>query len=161
MTYKFSCPSVQDTQALGAAIGAVLKGGEVVEFKSDLGGGKTAFVKGLARGMGVTDIVQSPTFIISSLHHARNGLELHHFDFYRLNEPGIMSAELTESLHQKNAVVVVEWGEIVHNVLPSNRATISLSVPVDETRVITVELPETYDYIAKVLANYKQQRGLA
>ena len=158
---RFSCPKIEDTQALAAVLGAALRGGEVIEFKSDLGGGKTAFVKGLAKGMGVKGVVQSPTFIISSLHYAERGLELHHFDFYRLNDPGVMSAELAESLHQNNAVVVVEWGDIVHNVLPSERATISLSVPTGETRVITIDLPESYQHIQKALANYQQQGNIA
>lgn len=161
MTFKFSCPTVEDTQALATAIGAALKGGEVIEFKSDLGGGKTTFVKGLARGMGVTDVVQSPTFIISSLHKAANGLELHHFDFYRLDNPGVMSAELAESLQQNDAVVVVEWGDIVHDVLPPNRVTVGLSVPEGETRVITVDIPETYQRLNRALAGYKERGNVA
>lgn len=161
MTFQFSCPTVEDTQALAAIIGGALKGGEVIEFKSDLGGGKTTFVKGLARGMGVTDVVQSPTFIISSLHNGANGLELHHFDFYRLDNPGVMSAELAESLQQNNAVVVVEWGDIVHDVLPADRATIGISVPKDETRVISIDLPERYQHISAALNKYKQQGNIA
>jgi tRNA threonylcarbamoyladenosine biosynthesis protein TsaE len=161
MTFQFSCPTIEDTQAVAAVIGAALKGGEVIEFKSDLGGGKTTFVKGLARGMGVTDVVQSPTFIISSLHNGARGLELHHFDFYRLDNPGVMSAELAESLQQKNAVVVVEWGDIVHDVLPAARATVGLSVPKDETRVITIDLPDLYPHIAEALNKYKQQGNIA
>jgi tRNA threonylcarbamoyladenosine biosynthesis protein TsaE len=156
MQFKFACPKLEDTQDLAAKIGSVLKGGEVFELKSDLGGGKTTFTKGLARGMGVTDVVQSPTFIISSLHNGHKGLELHHFDFYRLNDAGIMSAELAESLHQNNAVVAVEWGDIVHDVLPKDRATVSLSVPEGETRVITIDLPESYQELIEALKNYQQ-----
>lgn len=161
MTFKFSCPTIEDTQALGAAIGRSLKGGEAIELTSDLGGGKTTLVKGLAKGMGVTDVVQSPTFIISSLHKGERGLELHHFDFYRLDDPGIMSEELAESLHQNNAIVAVEWGDIVGNVLPKDRATINLSVPTGETRVITIELPEKYQHIAKAVAEYKERGSTA
>lgn len=161
MKFRFSCPTIEDTQALGAMIGRAVKGGEVFEFTSDLGGGKTTFVKGLAKGMGVTDVVQSPTFIISSLHKGERGLELHHFDFYRLDDPGIMSEELAESLHQNNAVVAVEWGDIVHNVLPENRATINLSVPSDETRVISIELPAKHGHIAKALTDYKEKGNIA
>lgn len=161
MTYKFSCPTIEDTQALGAAVGSSLKGGEVIEFKSDLGGGKTTFTKGLAKGMGVTDVVQSPTFIISSLHKGKNGLELHHFDFYRLNDAGVMAAELGESLSQKNVVIAVEWGDIVHNVLPARRITITLTVPQDEVRVITIDLPEKYQHVAAALKKFQQSGNLA
>src|ERR1700738_2881383 len=90
MTFNFTCTTATDTQALAKTIGAAVKGGDVFAFKSDIGGGKTTFVKGLAVGMGVTDVVQSPTFTISQIHQAKRGLELHHFDFYRLNDAGVM-----------------------------------------------------------------------
>lgn len=154
--FTFACPAVDDTQALAAAIGGAVKGGDVIELSSDLGGGKTTFVKGLARGMGVQDVVQSPTFTISQIHRAGRGLELHHFDFYRLNEPGVMRAELAESLAQPNAVVAIEWGDIVHDILPESRLSAHLSVPQGETRVITIKVSQ--EYIAKVLYNY-QHRG--
>lgn len=160
-TFTFTCKTAEDTQALAKAIGRAVKGGEVIEFKSDLGGGKTTFVKGLAVGMDITDTVQSPTFVISSLHQAERGLELHHFDFYRLNDPGIMSAELAESLTQNNAVVAIEWGEIVHNVLPDDRITISLSTPTEETRVIGIVLPKTAEHIRQALQTYQQQGNVA
>lgn len=157
--FTFSCPTIADTQAVAAAIGAAVQGGDVIELTSDLGGGKTTFVKGLAKGMGVTDVVQSPTFMLSQLHNASRGLELHHFDFYRLSEPGVMSAELAESLHQPNAVTAIEWGDIVHDILPATRTTINLSVPTDETRVIKVATQS--EPIAKALYNYQQNRTTA
>src|ERR1700694_4100448 len=98
--------SVIETQTLAEAIGQVLRGGEVIELIRDLGGGKTTFTKGLARGLSITDTVQSPTFTICRTYVARDNLELHHFDFYRLQEPGIMSAELNESLQQTGVIVV-------------------------------------------------------
>ena len=157
--FQFSCPTLADTQALAAIIGAVVKGGDVIELSSDLGGGKTAFVKGLARGMDIDDIVQSPTFTISQLHNARDGLELHHFDFYRLTEPGVIRAELAESLEQPNVVTAIEWGEIMHDILPKNRTTIHISVPTEETRLITIDCPT--DHIAKSLYNYQHTRTMA
>ncbi len=155
-TYTFVCPTAADTQALAAVVGQAAKGGEVIEFKSDLGGGKTAFVKGLARGMGVTDIIQSPTFVISQLHKATAGRELHHFDFYRLTDAGIMSAELAESLTQPNAVVAIEWGDIVHDIIPTDHMTITLMMQANDRRVIKVDIPDAYDYIRLALTGYQQ-----
>lgn len=149
------CKDIEQTKALGAAIGAVFTGGEVVELKSDLGGGKTTFTKGLAVGMGVSEVVQSPTFTISFIHKAARDLELHHFDFYRLQEAGIMSAELTESLEQPNAVVVIEWGDIVHNILPKSLISITLKVTSDESRDIEIEVPEELSYVAKAIQEFK------
>lgn len=152
--FTFSCPDAAGTQALAEAVGKVVKGGEVIEFVSDLGGGKTTFVKGLARGMGVQDVVQSPTFTISQIHQAHHGLELHHFDFYRLDEPGVMRAELAESLAQPNAVVAIEWGDIVHDILPKQRITVDLRVPKEETRIVRITTQQPH--IAKALYNYQQ-----
>lgn len=157
--FTFSCPTIADTQALAAIIGGAVKGGDVFELTSDLGGGKTTFTKGLAKGMGVEDLVQSPTFTISQLHKAAHGLELHHFDFYRLTEPGVMRQELAESLAQPNVVTVIEWGEIMHNILPDHRITVKLSVPKDETRAIEITCPQ--EHIAKALYNYQHTGKIA
>lgn len=154
--FVFECKTLEETQDLAARIGKVVKGGEVLEFISDLGGGKTAFVKGLGKGMGVKDVVQSPTFALSQLHKAGHGLELHHFDFYRLTEPGVMSAELAESLEQPNAVTAIEWGEIVHNILPADRITVHIaSEHQGEARKITITARQ--EYIAKALKDYEKE----
>lgn len=157
--FQFACESLADTQRLAAAIGKAVKGGDVIEFTSDLGGGKTAFVKGLAKGMGVLEVVQSPTFMLSIIHQADRGLELHHFDFYRLHEAGIMSAELAESLQQTNAVTAVEWGDIVHDVLPAYRMSVNITVPTAETRIIS--FTNVPPHIAKVLQDYQHNRTFA
>lgn len=159
MTFTFTCKTVEDTQALAAAIGSVVKGGEVLAFHSDLGGGKTAFVKGLARGMEVEGVVQSPTFTISQIHAAGRGLELHHYDFYRLGEAGIMSAELAESLDQPNVVVAIEWGDIVRSVLPEHYIHIMLGTQDNEARLITIECPPADNHVIKALQNYQQNRA--
>lgn len=114
-------------------MGRKLKGGEVIELISDLGGGKTAFVRGLARGMGAKEPVASPSFTISRIYHAGK-LELHHYDFYRLNDAGIIANELAESIADSNAVVAVEWPAAVAQVLPSNRLSITISVTGDNSR---------------------------
>src|SRR5687767_81776 len=125
MQLTFICNTVEDTKALASKLGEVVRGGEVLAFHSDLGGGKTTFVKGLAVGMGVTGVVQSPTFSLSQIHQGTK-LELHHYDFCRLNDAGVMGAELAESLNQEGTVVAVEWGEIVHDILPSDAVSVTI-----------------------------------
>jgi tRNA threonylcarbamoyladenosine biosynthesis protein TsaE len=161
MEYKFVCKTSDDTKRLAEHMGRAMRGGEVIEFHSDLGGGKTTFMKGLAVGMGVTDVVQSPTFSISQLHKADHGLELHHFDFYRLDDPGVVRASLAESLAQSNTVVAVEWGGTVHDVLGNTIISITLTVQEDDARVITIVVPATFDYVAQALQNYQQNRTVA
>lgn len=146
---------------MAEALGRVLRGREVIEFISDVGGGKTTFVKGLAKGLGITDTVQSPTFTISRIYSGRDNLELHHFDFYRLNEPGVVADELAESLQQPNVVVAVEWGEIVHEVLPAHRTTIHLSSLGDAERKITISTPVGMGHVDQALAQYAEQRNIA
>jgi len=82
-TLRITSESPEATEQLAEAIGRRLTGGEVIELVSDLGGGKTTFVRGLARGLGSADVVSSPTFTVSKVYKA-DKLELHHFDFYRL-----------------------------------------------------------------------------
>lgn len=127
--------SPENTLNLAAEIGARLKGGEVIELISDLGGGKTVFVRGLAQGMGSKDQVASPTFTISREYKAGE-LELHHFDFYRLSEagPGVVADELAESIDNPNVAVAIEWGGAVEDILPEDRLRVEIIRTGDETR---------------------------
>src|SRR5690349_8475192 len=96
-TWQIKSSNSENTEQLGRELGARLRGGEVIELASDLGGGKTTFVRGLAVGMGSIDAVSSPSFTISQVYNSDN-LSLHHYDFYRLGEPGLMAQELSEVL---------------------------------------------------------------
>lgn len=138
--------SAEATELLGEHIGARLRGGETIELVSDLGGGKTTFVRGLARGLGSADRVASPTFTISRAYKAA-GRTLLHFDFYRLSEAGIMADELAESLADPNAVVVVEWGDIVADVLPVERITLNITATGEDQRAIMITYPNTLSYV--------------
>lgn len=143
---EITTSSADATERLGESIGTRLKGGEVIELVSDLGGGKTTFVRGLARGLGSGDRVSSPTFTISQEYKAGDKV-LVHFDFYRLEEPGLMADELAESISDPGTVVVVEWGDIVANVLPADRMTITIQATNADTRKLTVAYPETLAYL--------------
>src|ERR1700744_55992 len=127
MTWQMQSTSSEDTERLGEQFGRKLRGGEVVELASDLGGGKTTFTRGLVRGTGSTDKVGSPTFTLSREYKAPQ-FTIAHFDFYRLGEAGIMGDELSEIIADPSYVTVVEWGDIVHDVLPERRVTIKLQL---------------------------------
>lgn len=129
-------------------MGSRLRGGEVIELVSDLGGGKTTFVRGLARGIGSQDPVRSPSFTLSNEYRA-DDLILHHFDFYRLEEPGIMREELSEVLQDPKAVVAVEWGNIVQDVLPAERLTIKIKATGPDNRKLVFEYPGQLEYLIK------------
>jgi tRNA threonylcarbamoyladenosine biosynthesis protein TsaE len=129
MTFKTDSQSSEDTERFAHTLGSRLRGGEVIALVSDLGGGKTAFVRGLAAGLGSTDHVASPTFTISREYKAGN-LTLYHFDFYRLQEPGVVAAELEEFIDDPTAVVAIEWGAIVEEVLPENKIIVNSRSPI-------------------------------
>ncbi len=137
--------SAAETESLAEIIGRNLRGGEILELVSDLGGGKTTFVRGLARGFGSQDRVSSPTFTISQVYKAGNK-EIHHYDFYRLQEAGIVGAELREDIGAPDVISVIEWGEIVQDALPSHMK-IEIKRTGEESRQITFSFPETYSYL--------------
>ena len=132
---------------LGMKIGALLRGGEIFELIGDVGAGKTTFVKGLAAGLGISDDVQSPSFTINRQYKGRDGLLLNHYDFYRLNDAGIMNMEIAESLSEPGNVTVVEWGESVSDVLPSERIIIRIDYLPDEGRDVQLQLPKSFEYL--------------
>lgn len=135
-----------ETEKLGEIIGRNLRGGEIIELSSDLGGGKTTLTKGIARGAGSKDKVASPTFMICKRYEAKN-LDIYHYDFYRLSEPGIISHELEEGLADPAAVLIVEWGDIVSGVLPENRCRISIKTISEDEREIGIICTENFSYL--------------
>jgi len=129
----------QEMKSFGERVAAQLRGGEVIELVGDVGAGKTTFTKGLATGLGVSEDVQSPTFTISRLYPARDGLTLAHYDFYRLQTAGIMGDELKETILNPQTITVIEWGEIVEGALPDDRLTLTMVTPSETVRRIIVE----------------------
>ncbi|MDO4747236.1 MAG: tRNA (adenosine(37)-N6)-threonylcarbamoyltransferase complex ATPase subunit type 1 TsaE [Candidatus Saccharibacteria bacterium] len=109
----------------------------VIELIGDVGVGKTTFVRGLAKGLGIKEPVTSPSFTISKSYACPDGRQLIHYDFYRLPEPGLMVEDLTENLENPNNVVVIEWGESVADLLPENHKKVEI-VYNDEGREVIV-----------------------
>ena len=124
--------------ALGKALGATLRGNEVIELIGDLGTGKTLLVRGIAEGIQSNDIVQSPSFTISRVYKGTD-MEIQHYDFYRLGDnPGILKAELAESLSDPRVAVITEWANSVEDLLPEDRLVISIAYqPSEESRKLT------------------------
>lgn len=145
MTWNFISTSPKATERLAAAIGQRLRGSEVIELVSDLGGGKTAFVRGLAAGAGSEDLVSSPTFTISQIYKTPK-FEIHHFDFYRLSQPGIVADELAEATAGEN-VVAIEWSEIARNGLPPERLKIELIATGQLSRRLIFSYPSSLAYL--------------
>ena len=130
--------SSDEMQLFGEKIGRYLQGGEIIELVGDVGAGKTTLVRGLARGMGIDETVQSPSFTINRVYEAAEDKRLVHYDFYRLSDPGIMADELTETIGQNDTVSVIEWAEAVAQVLPLDRLTITIISPTENDRLVSL-----------------------
>lgn len=110
----YVCETVEDTERLGESLGKILASGQVVRYSGGLGAGKTAFTRGIARGLGIEDRVTSPTFTIVQEYEGGR-LPLFHFDFYRLGES--LEEELLEELgfseyFYRGGVSVIEWADL-------------------------------------------------
>jgi len=137
---------------LGEQLGSRLRGGEIIELIGDVGAGKTTLVKGIGRGLKIDEDIQSPSFTVSRVYPARDHLTLAHYDFYRLNDAGIMADELAEAVTDSNTIVVIEWGDIIGGVLPGDYIRLSIN-PVDEvTRALELAIPKSYSYLEHVFA---------
>jgi tRNA threonylcarbamoyladenosine biosynthesis protein TsaE len=146
LTWQTESTSLEATLRLAERMGRKMHGGEVIELVSDLGGGKTAFVRGLAKGMRSKDSVRSPSFTLGNQYRA-GGLTLHHFDFHRLEQPGIMRDELAEILADPHAVVAIEWAAIVEDILPAGRLTIHITPTSVTGRQLVFTYPDSLEYL--------------
>ncbi|MFM7616040.1 MAG: tRNA (adenosine(37)-N6)-threonylcarbamoyltransferase complex ATPase subunit type 1 TsaE [Actinomycetes bacterium] len=129
--------SVEGTRALGRALAARLRPGDVVVLTGDLGAGKTAFAQGVAAGLGVTDRVTSPTFTI--VQEYGGDLPVQHLDLYRLGSvQEVLDLGLDETIDER--VTLVEWGDVALDALPAEHLELVIAlVPEagDDVRTIT------------------------
>ena len=132
--------SVVETEELGARLAAVLTPGAVVAYTGGLGMGKTAFTRGLARGLGYTGHVTSPTFTIVNEYEGGR-LPLFHFDMYRLDDADALFDIGWEDYLDRGGVCAVEWSEQVSEALPEGSILVALSRRREDPawRTITIE----------------------
>ena len=137
MEYVTNSP--EETEALGAAVAEGLQPGAVVAFTGDLGAGKTAFVRGLARGLGISQRVTSPTFTIVNEYEGGR-LPLFHFDMYRLGSADELFDIGWEDYLVRGGVCAVEWSENVSEALESGCLRVDIRRGAgEEQRIITIE----------------------
>lgn len=133
--------NIKDTASMisfGERIAGCILGGLIIELVGDVGAGKTTLVKGIAKGLGVVDTIQSPSFTISRVYDCSNGLSLHHYDFYRLADAGIMANELSEVVNDPLNITIIEWGGAVDDILDKDRLVININSTLEDTRNIKI-----------------------
>ena len=135
MTYETNSP--EETERVGAALGRILRPGTVIACRGGLGAGKTAFTRGLARGLGYTDIVTSPTYTIVN-EYLGGRLPLFHFDMYRLSSSDDLWDIGWEDYLDRGGVCCVEWSENVADAL-EDPITVTIDKLGENSRRITLE----------------------
>ncbi len=141
---KFVSQANESTQALGAALASLLRNGQVVALHGDLGAGKTVLSRGVARGLGITEAVTSPTFTVAQEYQAPDGRRFNHLDMYRIDdERSALAFGIEEYLFDPDAITLVEWPERIAGLLRGGDCialTLAYGDGQDETRVI--DLPD-------------------
>lgn len=134
---EFLTNSPAETEAVGEALGRIVPAGTVLAYEGDLGAGKTAFTRGLARGLGAADMVTSPTYTIVN-EYLSGRLPLFHFDMYRLTSADDLWDIGWEDYLDRQGVCAVEWSENVADAL-EEPVTVRLEKLGEESRRITIE----------------------
>ena len=137
MRMQFITRSTEETERLGERLGRVLRGGEIVAFLGGLGAGKTAFTRGLARGLNIPMRVTSPTYTIVN-EYTGGRLPLFHFDMYRLGSEDELFDIGWEDYLRRGGVCAVEWSENVRGAM-EDAITVRIDRLSDEVRKITIE----------------------
>ena len=133
----FLTNSPQETEAVGAALAKVLMPGTILAYRGDLGAGKTAFTRGLARGLGCTELVTSPTYTIVN-EYLGGRLPLFHFDMYRLASSDDLWDIGWDDYLERGGICAVEWSENVDDAM-EDAIYITIEKTGDESRKITIE----------------------
>ncbi len=134
MEYMTHAP--RETEALGAALGRILQPGTVIAYLGDLGAGKTAFTRGLAKGLGAQELVTSPTYTIVN-EYLSGRLPLFHFDMYRLASSDDLWDIGWEDYLDRGGICAVEWSENVADALEA-AITVHIEKMDEDTRKITI-----------------------
>ncbi len=134
-TYQYETKSAEETMSFAEKLGSLLQKGDVLTLAGDLGAGKTTFTKGLAKGLGITRTVNSPTFTIIKEYSGR--LPLYHMDVYRLEDS---DEDLGfEEYFSGDGVCVVEWAVFIEDYLPEERLELVISHKGDDEREIQLK----------------------
>ena len=141
--------SEQETFEIGKMLGEKAKMGMIFALEGDLGVGKTAFSKGFAEGLGITEVVNSPTFTIVQVYDSGR-MPLYHFDAYRLE--GADDDLGFEEMFEDDGLCVIEWPQFIEDIIPEERLEIEIIKNEDETRSLKLHpIGEKYEnYVREV-----------
>ena len=135
MDYKYTSRSIDDTMELAENIESEKFPGMVICLDGELGSGKTVFVKGFAKSLGISETITSPTFNIIKEYNSGE-LPLYHMDVYRLDETDV-EIDFAEYFVKKG-VTIIEWSDMIKDLLPEERLEISFKIIGEDTRLVII-----------------------
>ena len=128
---------LEETEEFGKKLGNLLQSGDLLSLTGDLGAGKTTLTKSIGIGLGVEDYITSPTFTLINEYEGR--VKVYHFDVYRLEDEEDLLDLGYEDYFYSNGVTIVEWGDKVENILPSDRINLEIEKGEDQDeRMVTL-----------------------
>jgi tRNA threonylcarbamoyladenosine biosynthesis protein TsaE len=140
-------PDASSTRALGAAMARVARPGDVIALLGDLGAGKTQFAKGFGAGLGIADVISSPSYVLMAEYAGR--LPLFHIDLYRLDDASDALASGLIDERQATGVTLIEWAERLHEAVPAARIEVAIDGSGDEPR--TFRIRATSEHLRRYL----------
>lgn len=146
---KIITKNEESTINLGKMIGRALVPGDVINLNGDLGAGKTYLTKGIAKGLEVEDYVTSPTFIIVNEYQGR--VPLYHFDVYRINDIYEMYEIGFEEYLYGEGICIVEWGNMVSEMLPKGAINITINRIDENTREISITDEKRFEFLKEAV----------
>lgn len=136
---------------LGRKLGSTFKEGTVVSLRGSLGAGKTVFARGVARSLGIEEAIVSPTFTLVQEYDGR--LPLYHMDLYRIETVEDFEMIGGEDMLYSNGVCLIEWSEVIDELLPKDTIYISIAVNPNQSRTVDIEAPNTVELDQKTGEN--------
>ena len=130
------CKSAQDMENLGREIGKACIRGSVISLRGSLGAGKTVFAKGVARSLGIQEAIVSPTFTL--VQEYEGSLPMYHMDLYRITSEEDFQMIGGEDMLYSDGVCLIEWSEIINDILPSGTLFVQITVNDDQSRTVVL-----------------------
>ncbi len=131
------CKTEDDMLKLGNRFGEVAKPGMVISLRGSLGAGKTVFARGVARSLGIEEAIVSPTFTLVQEYDGK--LPLYHMDLYRITSQEDFEMIGGEDMLYSNGICLIEWSEIIDEMLPKDTIFINITVNSDQSRTVTID----------------------
>ena len=154
---KFVSKSENDTIEFACNLASLLKNGDIIVLSGDLGSGKTKFTQGILKHFGLEDEISSPTFTIVNEYH-KDETNIYHFDVYRLTDSDEFYA-IGGDEYLNNGICIIEWGEIIEDILPNDYIKINFTKDVENENYRTLELIATGNNSISILENLKEENN--